>query len=295
VRDLFTHPVREAALVYQLVIRRATPDFRLVTLPATLSPTKKDAKDVLVATTSLRRGETLPIKVLALRRDGFDGAIEVAVENLPAGIVAAPARIETGKNSTLVLLRAAEDASAAAEFVKVRGAASMSGTNLVREARPVSLTWNAADPANDLVFSRGSANGVVSSMAETSPIRLAAAEEKTFEGVAGGKVKIPLKLQRDGEFTANLKLKPVGVAGLEAAKEFDLDPKSTNAVYEVDLGQQKLEPGTYVFALQGVATGKPMKIGKDGKKTPGGEVTFTLYSAPITLKVNAAPTNSPAK
>ena len=297
VRDLFTQPQRNPALVYQLVIRKPSPDFRLVAWPLTPLP-KKDAKDVPVTTTALRRGETLPLKVLALRRDGFDGVIELAVENLPKGVSASPGRIEAGKNSGLLLLHASGGAAGVAEFVKIRGTASVGGTNLTREARATSLTWPVPDSTTEPAFSRVGANCVVSVMEETFPLRLSAEEDKTWEATAGGKIKIPLKVEREGEFTASWKLKPVGVAGLEPMKEFDFDPKSTNAVCEIDLGQQKLAPGTYTFALQGLAVGKPMTLGKNGTNAPGKEVTFTLYSAPITLQVNPAPktsTNSPAK
>ena len=297
VRDLFTQPQPNPALVYQLVIRRPSPDFRLVAWPLTPLP-KKDAKDVPVTTAALRRGETLPLKVLALRRDGFDGAIELAVENLPKGISAAPGKIEAGKNSGLLLLHARGEAAGSVESVQVRGTASVGGTNLTREARATSLTWNVPDTTTEPTFSRVGANYVVSVMEDTFPLRLSAAENKTWEATAGGKIKIPLKLERDGEFAASWKLKPVGVAGLEPMKEFDFDPKSTNAVCEIDLGQQKLAAGTYTFALQGLVVGKPMVPGKNGTNAPGKEATFTVYSAPITLQVNPAPkaaTNSPAK
>ncbi len=297
VRDLFTQPQPNPALVYQLVIRKPSPDFQLLAWPSAPLP-KKDAKDLPVTTTALRRGETLPLKVIALRRDGFDGAIELAVENLPKGLAAASGRIESGKNTGLILLHASGEAAGSAELVTVRGSASVGGTNLTREARATSLLWPVPDTTTEPAFSRVGANCVVSVMEDAFPLRLSAAENKTWAATAGSKIKIPLKLERDGEFTAAWKLKPVGVAGLEAMKEFDFDPKATNAVCEIDLGQQKLAVGTYTFALQGLAVGKPMVLGKNGTNAPGKEVTFTLYSAPITLQVNPAPkaaTNSPAK
>jgi hypothetical protein len=295
VRDLFSQPQRNPALVYHLMIRKPSPDFRLVAWPATPLPVKKDAKDIVVATTLLRRDEVLPIKVLALRRDGFADAIDVSASSLSKGLSAPPGRIEAGKNSTLIFLRTADDCPASIGTVKIQGTASVSGTNVTREAKTVSVTWNITDPAVENVQSHVDAEYVVSTVEEVFPVRLTATDEKTWETVTGSKLKIPLTVKSDGELTGNLKLKPVGVAGLESAKEFDLDPKSTNAVYEIDLGQQKLAPGTYTFALQGLATVKPMKAGKEEKKPAAKESTFTLYSLPITLKVNPAPTNSAAK
>jgi hypothetical protein len=254
IRDLFRQPQSNAGLVYRLIIRKPAPDFRLAALPPTPLPPKKDAKDVTLATGLLRRGETLPMKVLALRRDGFTGAIDLVADDLPTGISMTPAKIESGKNFGWLFLHAIEDAAMSMSSVKLRGTAELDGTNITREARPVSLTWNVADPANEPVMSRAISDYVVSMIEEPMPIRLSAAEEKTWEAVAGSKVKIPLKIERDGEFTATFKLKPVGVAGLDSAKEFDLDPKATNAVYEIDLAQQKLAPGTYSFTLQGLAS-----------------------------------------
>ena len=297
VRNLFSSPPGNPPLVYQLVIRPPSPDFQLIASSVAPLP-KKDAKDVPVTTTVLRRGETRPVKVLALRRDGFDGAIDLAVENLPKGLTAVSGKIEAGKNTGLLWLKASGEAAGSAEFVKIRGTAKVSGTNLTREARATCLTWNVPDPATESVFSRVGAGLVVSVMEELFPLRIAAAQDKVWVATVGSKVKIPLRIERDGEFTMSLKLKPTGVAGLDSAKEFDFDPKATNAVCEIDLGQQKLAPGTYTFALQGLATGKPMKPGKNGTNAPGKEVTFALYSAPIILQVNPAPqasTNSPAK
>jgi len=42
---------------------------------------------------------------------GFDGPIEIEVKGLPAGVTASEARILPGKNSAVVVLRAAEDAN----------------------------------------------------------------------------------------------------------------------------------------------------------------------------------------
>ncbi len=295
VRDLFTQPQRNPSLAYQLAIRKPALDFRLVALPATPLPVKKDAKDIALATTSLRRDEVLPIKVLAVRRDGFDGVIDLSVAELPTGISALSGKIEAGKNSAQIFLRAESNCAPAVATLKIRGTASVGGTNVTREARAASLTWHVADPANEAVQSHASAEYVVSTVDEMFPVHLAATEKKIWEAAAGTKLKIPLAVKVDGELLGNLKLKPVGVAGLESAKEFDFDPKSTNAVYEIDLGQQKLAPGTYTFALQGLASVKPIKSGKEEKKPAGKEIAFTLYSAPITLKVSSASTNSAAK
>lgn len=295
-RDLFSQPAKNPALVYQLIIRRAAPDFRLAAIPVSPLPINKDAKNIPQTTPTLRRGETLPIRVMALRRDGFDGAIELTASNLPPGVFSPPARIEAGKNSALLFLRANADGAPTNGVFHLAGHGTVAGGNVIRTASIAGLTWNVGDPAADAVTSRASAAGVVSVMDETMPLRVELAEAKPLTATAGAKLKIPLRVLREGEFTSVVKLKAVGAPALDSAKEFDLDPKATNAVYELDLAAQKVAAGRYTFALQGLATGKPMKPGKDGKKTPGKDVTFTLYSMPLELLVTAAPkTNAPAK
>ena len=91
---------------------------------------------------------------------------------------------------------------------------------------------------------------------ESAPISIAAAEKKTWEAPANGKLEIPLRITRRGEFNANLKLKPLGPGAAEALKEFDVDGKATNATLKLDFAALKLAPGDYVFAVQTQTTGK---------------------------------------
>lgn len=92
VRDLFNRSQPNARLTYRLVIRKESPDFRLVALPEA-SQVKKAPADVMTWNSSLRRGETIPIKLLVLRRDGFKEDIRVTVDGLPKGVTFGDLRI----------------------------------------------------------------------------------------------------------------------------------------------------------------------------------------------------------
>ena len=92
---------------------------------------------------------------------------------------------------------------------------------------------------------------------------------------------------RRGGFDDALKLKAYGVAGLDSLKEIEIKEKATNATVELDLSQQKLSPGSYSFYLQGQAKGK---YAKPGEKTK--DLTVTVYSSPIALKVSPPQTAS---
>jgi hypothetical protein len=80
---------------YRLTIREPRPDFRL-----TVNPRNPNVPV----------GGTIPITVTAFRMDGFDGPINVTVENLSSGLSASAGVIAPGQVSTTLLLSAAQDA-----------------------------------------------------------------------------------------------------------------------------------------------------------------------------------------
>jgi colicin import membrane protein len=85
-------------------------------------------------------------------------------------------------------------------------------------------------------------------------------------------LKIPIKVARRGEFSANLKLKAVGIAALDSMKEIDVDGKTTEASVELDLAQQKIQPGTYIFYLQTQTQGKYRRLPSMGLVTADEQV-----------------------
>ncbi|MBI2924230.1 MAG: hypothetical protein HYY24_00820, partial [Verrucomicrobia bacterium] len=108
VRDLFNVSANDPARVYRLAIRREQPDFRLLAVPQSPPLANKDSKELMLWTPLLRRGGTLPMKVLAFRRDGFGGEIQLEVAGLPKGVTALPAKIDGGATSTTLWLTASE-------------------------------------------------------------------------------------------------------------------------------------------------------------------------------------------
>lgn len=256
VRDLFQRAERSPRFVYRLSVRKAAPDFRLVA-QALVPKYKADAKNIDIGVPFLRRGETVPVRVMAFRRDGFNDEIRLAVENPPPGLVFQGDHIDAGKNADFILLTATEDAPAFAGPIKLVGKAKVGEKELVREARGGTIIFPVGNIDNERPDSRLARELVLAiSDKETAPLSIAAAENKTWEAPAGSKLSIPLQLVRRGEFNANLKLKPLGPGTTEALKEFDVDGKATNATLTLDLAALKLAPGSYAFAVQTQTTGK---------------------------------------
>ncbi len=257
VRDLFNRSQADPRLVYRLSIRKETPDFRLVAAAQPPPSPNKDAKEALIWTPLLRRGETMPVKVMAFRRDNFNGDIELKIEGLPAGVTGNDAKIEKDKSSTVILLTATENAANWIGPVRVVGKARIGDADMVREARGGTVNWTVADYNNEAIQSRLTRDFVLAvSGVETAPISIETGESKPWETSAAGKLQIPIHLVRRAEFNANLKLKATGISALDKLKEIEVDGKATNATVELDLTEHKIPAGTYSFYLQTQTPGK---------------------------------------
>jgi hypothetical protein len=81
---------------YRLTVREPAPDFEVTFDPKSFN---------------IPRGGRVSVTVTADRKDGFDGAIDVGLHDLPAGLTAAPGRIPAGAATTVLMLAAAEDAT----------------------------------------------------------------------------------------------------------------------------------------------------------------------------------------
>lgn len=108
-------------LVYRLSIRRERPDFRLLALPTPPSPNNNLVP--VSWSVALRKGDNVKVDVLAFRRDGFDGTIDVHVEGLPKGVECKGASLGAKQNIAPLIFTAAEDAPEWSGSVRVVGKA----------------------------------------------------------------------------------------------------------------------------------------------------------------------------
>jgi hypothetical protein len=109
---------------YRLTLRDARPDFRL-----SLSPEHP----------GVPAGAAVPVEVTADRLEGFEGPIEVRLENLPPGLAATAATIEAGETSATLLLSAAPDAVTAPPgrgAIRLVGRAAIGGGEATRVVEP---------------------------------------------------------------------------------------------------------------------------------------------------------------
>jgi hypothetical protein len=277
-RDLLGASRKDPRNTYRLALRREPGDFELAVL-ADPPPEKKDDRSAAPRTALIRADGTSALKVVALRRDGFGGEIELSADNLPAGVTAAPAKIAAGANEGLILLTGVEKPNPGIGAIRVTGKAKAGESEVIREARGGVVQWTVGDSNNEPIRSRLTREIALAVSAEPAPLSIAAAEEKRFEIPAGGKAEIPLKVTRRGEFKEALKLKAAGPAGIENLKEIDVAPADAKAVFTLDLAAAKIPVGEHIIHFTAQTKGK----------FRGKDVVTTVYSAPIRVGVLPPP------
>ncbi len=277
VSDLFGATRSNPASTYRLAIRKETPDFRLVTVVEPPPPAgKKEDRAAAPRGVMLRSGETIAVRVIVIRRDGFNGAIELSATSLPEGVKCVPTKIADGKTEGVLLLTAGEKPAKNHAAIHVVGKAKIGTDDVQREATGGAVVWPVADYNIDAVQSRLTADFAIAvNGAEAAPIRIEAAEDKVWQAAKDAKLDISLVIKRSGEFKEALKIKAAGIPSVDAMKEIDVDAKADKATISLDLKALKLPAGesTIYFFTQ--------TKGKYRTK----DVTLTVYSAPIRISV----------
>lgn len=106
---------------YRLRISEPQPDFELRVMPSSIS---------------LRAGMSAPLKVFALRRDGFTNAINLELKNPPAGFSLSGAHIAENQDQAQFTLKAPLQSSGKPIALAITGYASIGGKLVTREAAP---------------------------------------------------------------------------------------------------------------------------------------------------------------
>jgi hypothetical protein len=135
------------------------------------------------------------------------------------------------------------------------GKAVMGSGTRSRTALSASVVWPVADFNNEnpvVRRSRGASVGVVSQEWAPVTVRVGTASASAD----GGVWKLPLQIERRGEFQGAFNLKVGGHPAFEKAKEINVPEKATNLVAEVSLGEARLPSGKHLLWLQGGVAGK---------------------------------------
>ena len=248
--DLFGGTRSEPSHVYRLVIRRAAPDFALVAWALHMELRNGD-RNALSKPIALRGGATMALEVVAFRRDGFDGEIELAMEGLPKGVTAQGLKISAGQSRGMMLITAQADAPRGYANATFVGRSTIAGKAVTRPCRLASVAWPIADSWGEIPSPRLLADVPVSvSGLELTPLTIAA-KTPVLEAKVGEKLTIPLVHKRHSDFSGDkIRMKMIG-AGYERTPEFDLPIKADHSEVVLDLKTLNVPPGDYPVSFLG--------------------------------------------
>jgi hypothetical protein len=249
--DLFGGTRSDPSHAYRLVVRKAAPDFALVAWPLHLELRNGD-RNALSKPLALRNGATVAYEVVAFRRDGFGGAIELSLDDLPPGVSAAGLTIPAGKSYGMMLVTATADAPRGYSNATFVGRATVNGHLVTRPCRVASVAWPIPDSWGEIPAPRLLADVPVSvSGLDHAPITIVP-KAPVVEGKAGQKVVVPFAVARTSEFSGGkLTLKPVG-AGFEKAPKLEVPLAADAAEVTLDLKALNVTaPGEYRLAFLG--------------------------------------------
>jgi hypothetical protein len=285
-RDLNNTVGSGPARPYVLEVRKAAPDFALLACVLPPVPNKAFVSFtgplITVRAANIRPNQVLPLRVLVVRRDGFEGEIHLSAEGLPPGLSAAPCVIGPKQTEGTFLLAAGPNAEPWTGPVKVSGRAQVGDASLVRLAATTTPLWESG--ANEFVEpprSRIASEMTVAVVGDAPFPSVVHTAQQAVEAIVSGKVKIGLKVERHASAgpAVALKFKPLGIAGLEKAKDIEVPAKEGVAEYELDLAPLKLAPGAYTVWFRGEEKATRMVKGKEM------DATMVLCSNPITLNL----------
>jgi hypothetical protein len=254
VKDLYGGAQAHPRFFYLLTVRPAQPDFGLVALLP-----RPDAAQPIVypGGAVLRKGGSIPVEVIAFRREGFAGEIRLGADALPAGVTAPPAVIGPWADTTTLVLSAAADAAPAVATVNLVGKATVNGAEVARPARALEVVTKPEDanvrPRARVVgqFALAVRDDVPAAPASVvagtpgQPIRMA----------RGGKLSVPVKVARTGEFAGALQLTPVGLPPQMPAQPVAVEAGATDKTLDVEIANEA-PLGAFTFVLRGDAVTK---------------------------------------
>lgn len=254
--DLFGGTRNAPQNVYRLVVRKAEPDFALVAWALHMELRNGD-RNALSKPIAMRGGATMALEVVAFRRDGFDGEIELVMEGLPEGVTAHGLKIPAGQSRGLMLISAHQEAPRGWSQARFYGRSMIGETAVTRPCRVASMSWPVTDAWGEFPRPRLVDDLPVSvSGVDFAPLTIAPVEKGVIEARAGTTLKIPLVQTRRSEFSgATMNLKTAG-AGFERMPVIKHSLTEDVSEATIDLAALKTPPGDYLIAFYGGAVAK---------------------------------------
>ncbi len=249
VRDMYYESRGNPRLVYRLAVRRENPDFRVVAV-AEAPQDPENANRIPMWTPLLHKGETTGVPIVAMRRDNFNGEIEIGVEGLPEGIKCPGVTLGPGTDVSTLVFSATDKVAPWSGIPKLVGKAKVNGNDVTREVRAGTIVWTINNREQEPLRFRMSSQLPLAVCGSDVPVAgVELGDGKPLETAIGGKLQIPVKVTRRGEFTGGLRLQPAGLPRAIAIPDVNIGGGAKEGNLQVDV-RSGVPVGTYTFACR---------------------------------------------
>jgi hypothetical protein len=261
--------------LYHVRIAPEQPDFRLIVMPPTAN-----LPDACV----LRQNGRAYYTVLVWRLDGFNGEVRLSADGLPQGVTCPPQFVGPNQKQGSLILTAAADAPPWTGNITVRGTATINGAEVVREARPATITWPGPQQQQNIALISRLDRSLLLAVREKAPYMLTAGVEEL--GVTPSqRLTIPLKIARHWpDFKANVQVTLLNVVqpapfNFNNNQPLNLGKDEQSVTLNVN---NNAAMGTYTIAFRGQAVAP---LSKDLMAREKRNVALVQPSSPITITV----------
>jgi hypothetical protein len=282
---------------YRLRVVPPRPDFRAVVMAR--------SRDLPAAVTARPDGE-VAYDVFVNRSDGFAEPVTVAAVDLPPGVTCKPCLVGSRMRWGTLVLSAAAGAKEFTGPITVTCTATIDGREVVREARPASITWGTPPGQNTPTVTRLDRQLVLAVRPDRSAFRIAAdlsaakvqAKDKKEEKAGG-----PIYLKPGDKLTVPLKVTwhakdarpaPLAVQMEPTQPNPQQAPLTVNNNQPVQIAPDKSDgavtidvrpnaaPGTYAVALRGETQ---VPFARDPEQKQRANVVAAAYAPPFEVTV----------
>jgi hypothetical protein len=192
IQDNESSPRPAERMQFVLRVATANPQFQLLVYPPYPNNTPAQSRPYEL---NLIRGGTAELRVMALRRDGFNQSIEISLRGLPATVQAHPITLHPSQNQAEITLLCDENADAWCGPIQVWGQAPGEDAAPV-QALAATATWPATPIYNAVQNRLCSELSLSVNALDTSPITPTLGSQAVIEVKQGDKVSIPIQVQR---------------------------------------------------------------------------------------------------
>lgn len=292
---------------YRLVIREVVPDFSLI---AIVGYPHNDPAQSRPFGTQLMRGDSLTIRVLANRRDGFAAPIAVSINGLPEGVSARPVTIASNQSEATLVVRASESCGTWSGPIEVVGKSEGDAQPIVASAMPAAFIWGSGDQrdfirarlANDLVIAvtdqqvapmsiklvektaEPPAEKPVDQAAESVPAGVQASAELTLSSKPGTNVSFAVQVDRREGGAGAITLRPKNLPPGVTAADLAIAADKSDGVIELKIAADA-KPGFYSLWFMGETKVKFKPITQNDPR----ELTVFIPSTSANLELTATP------